>query len=369
MIREDADGWNDPATHENETYAGGAEVGAWQAWPLQQRAFPADEPWAIPGVDFFVLPDYIADQYWAHVTGFSEVLLDYYIEAEDLTGRIKRTPIQHVYVGESSGGGFVMDGDLDAGAALLAGGGGLSLWAQREGDQLYLATEGTGATPGCDHFLLVFSDTSATRGAPWAKAGSAPAWDFFLGAEDDNGWHGWFDGTEALQNGAAFGHAQGAVLEGSCDLAALYGGTAPAELWLAAVAYETPDGGALVFQAPPGDGDGDLDAVELAFLGAGAALATPLRTVAGLSLQIAPTVFRERLELSLLLAEAADVRVEVFDVLGRRAARLHAGRLPQGRTPLAWDGRAAGGPAPQGIYYVRASDGAHAVTRPVVRLR
>jgi len=105
-IREDLDGVNDTATPDNETYAGGTDVGAWQTLPMNHRVFPLDEPWEIPDIDFFVLPEYIADEYWIEVTGYSDLLLDYYIEAEDSNGRIKRSPIQHVYVGEGTGGGI-----------------------------------------------------------------------------------------------------------------------------------------------------------------------------------------------------------------------------------------------------------------------
>ncbi|MCK4414528.1 MAG: hypothetical protein KAY32_13390 [Candidatus Eisenbacteria sp.] len=369
MIREDLDGWNDPESHDNETYVGGAEVGAWQAWPLGQRSFPLDEPWEMPGVDFFVLPDYIADEYWTQVTGFSDVLLDYYIEAEDATGRIKRTPLQHVYVGAGGTAGFIMDGELDGEAALLADGDGLSLWARREGDLLYLATEGTPATASSDHFLLVFTDPSGTRGAPWAKAGQSPAWDYFLGAEDDNGWHGWFDAGEAVQNGAEFDHAQGSVLEGTLDLAALYGGSPPDELWLAAVAYATPDGGALTAQAPQGDGDGDLEAPELALLATSAAI-TAGRPGASLQLALGQTIFAERLEFTVFSARAEEVRLEILDVSGRRVRLVHTGPLPRGRSALSWDGRdAAGAVAPSGVYYVRASGAAGEISRRAVRLR
>ena len=99
MVREDADGTNDPATHVNELYAGGAGVGAWAALPMNNRVMPVDEPWPLGEIDFTELPAYIADQYWLELTGYEDVLLDYYIEAEDNLGFVKRSPIQHVWVG------------------------------------------------------------------------------------------------------------------------------------------------------------------------------------------------------------------------------------------------------------------------------
>ena len=104
MVREDADGHNDPGTTANETYGGGSGVGAWSALPMTQRVMPTGEPWDMPGVDLFVEPMHIADQYWLELSGYSDVLLDYYVEAEDALGHIKRTPIQHVYVGTGDNG-------------------------------------------------------------------------------------------------------------------------------------------------------------------------------------------------------------------------------------------------------------------------
>ena len=100
--RVDADGTNPMSDDENETFAGGAGVGAWQTMAMTQRTFPAGNVYNDPELDFFVMPDYIADQYTAHMIGFEDVLLDYYVEATDGLGLVKRSPIQHVWVG--SGG-------------------------------------------------------------------------------------------------------------------------------------------------------------------------------------------------------------------------------------------------------------------------
>ena len=39
----------------------------------------------------------------AHVSPGSDVLVDYYLEAEDAQGRIQKSPIMHVYVGKTQG--------------------------------------------------------------------------------------------------------------------------------------------------------------------------------------------------------------------------------------------------------------------------
>jgi hypothetical protein len=103
--RTDVDGVNSPASWQNETYAGGAEVGGWQSIAMTQRAFPAGNVFNDPQINFFEMPQYIANQYHAKITGISGALVDYYIEATDTKGYTKRSPIQHVWVGTGSGGG------------------------------------------------------------------------------------------------------------------------------------------------------------------------------------------------------------------------------------------------------------------------
>lgn len=106
--RVDNDGMNPLSSNQNETYAGGSEVGAWQSLTMTRRSFPAGNFFNDPGINFFVMPQYIADEYYARLSGIRSKLVDYYIEATDTRGNIKKSPIQHVWVGDgagSSGGG------------------------------------------------------------------------------------------------------------------------------------------------------------------------------------------------------------------------------------------------------------------------
>lgn len=107
MYRIDNDGENPMSDDENETYAGGSGVGEWQSLPMDERIMPVDNITNNPEIDFFVLPDAIANQYYAKIEGLSEVLVDYYVKAIDQNGNVTKTDIQHVYVGESTpvGGG------------------------------------------------------------------------------------------------------------------------------------------------------------------------------------------------------------------------------------------------------------------------
>jgi len=95
-LRTDKDGVNSPLSTDNETIPGGSEVTDWISIPLNATAqTPKTDP----------LPVKIAKEYSAKVTGFSDQLLDYYVEATDSLGNQSRSPILHVWVGNNQGGG------------------------------------------------------------------------------------------------------------------------------------------------------------------------------------------------------------------------------------------------------------------------
>jgi hypothetical protein len=88
------------------------------------------------------------------------------------------------------------------------------------------------------------------------------------------------------------------------------------------------------------------------------------------ALSAGPNPFGETVSLSLALAEAGNVRLDVLDVSGRIVRRVVSGWLPAGRHALAWDGRTdAGSDAPAGLYFVRGSLGGREFGARVVRIR
>ena len=95
--RVSSDGRTSPAD-ENLLYAGaGPAVGGWNAAPMELKDPYAQVEWSGLGAGDRVreLPRFAH----AHVSPGKDVLVDYYIEAEDAQGRIQRSPIQHVFVG------------------------------------------------------------------------------------------------------------------------------------------------------------------------------------------------------------------------------------------------------------------------------
>lgn len=108
--RLDGDGVNPLTSIQNETFAGGGEVTAWRARSMTRRDFPAENVYNDPGIYFEEMPDYIAAQFYYHltdseVTDSGGVLVDYYIEAVDSLGFTARSDIYHTFVGTGSTSG------------------------------------------------------------------------------------------------------------------------------------------------------------------------------------------------------------------------------------------------------------------------
>jgi len=102
--RTDIDGLNPLDNSDNDTYTGGSGVSAWTSLSMTERITETGNVANDPEIDFFVLPDAIANMYYAEIAGLSDVLVDYYVEVTDTKGNVFKTPIQHVYVGDEEGG-------------------------------------------------------------------------------------------------------------------------------------------------------------------------------------------------------------------------------------------------------------------------
>ncbi len=107
-VRLDQDGVNQVASDQNETYAGGAEVGVWIDIPMTKRVLPNSQTALNAAannsqINYFITPPELADYYFAKVTdvslpGFRGKLVDYYIEATDSLANVSKSDIQHVFV-------------------------------------------------------------------------------------------------------------------------------------------------------------------------------------------------------------------------------------------------------------------------------
>lgn len=111
--RVDLDGMNPLTETDNDTYAGGPGVESWQSLDMEVADVPTGNVTGNGDVDFFILPDVIADLYHATITGIEDQLVDYYVEITDVYGNTHKSDIQHVYVGNCNGCAIVGGGCLD----------------------------------------------------------------------------------------------------------------------------------------------------------------------------------------------------------------------------------------------------------------
>jgi hypothetical protein len=156
----------------------------------------------------------------------------------------------------------VLDGVADFPGYLLTSPG-MTIYAALRGNLLYVATWSPGQF-GNDHFIMVGDSAlaSPTTASPWGKAGltSLPSGKPFLAAESSNSFIDWFNTNGAAAQSA---RATGQQMEGVIRIDQAFG-TAPENLHLAALAYQTTDGGILGSQAPAMVADnGNVDPNEL----------------------------------------------------------------------------------------------------------
>jgi hypothetical protein len=112
-LRIDQDGYNPVNSNQNETYAGGGEVGGWTTIPMTKRTLPKtrealNAAAANSQIDYFLPTNEVADYYFAKIDdtslpGYRGKLLDYYIEATDSKNNTHKSEIQHVFVADDGG--------------------------------------------------------------------------------------------------------------------------------------------------------------------------------------------------------------------------------------------------------------------------
>jgi hypothetical protein len=157
-------------------------------------------------------------------------------------------------------GEFVMDGQLDTSAVLVATNAGINLYARYKSGQLYVATNAAQAQ-GADMFIFISNARYQLRSAPSGKAGLVAAWSVYLSNKNADNSSEWSDTLEVSLNNITV-DTVGSVLEGVIDVELLYG-KVPTELFIAVGKYGTNPGGTLIAQVPAGDGNGNIDPLEL----------------------------------------------------------------------------------------------------------
>jgi hypothetical protein len=82
-----------------------------------------------------------------------------------------------------------------------------------------------------------------------------------------------------------------------------------------------------------------------------------------------PNPFRTQTTLRFDLPEAADVRLAIYDVMGRRVATLVDQPMQAGRHEVIWAGRGRSGSLGSGVYFARLHAGGHTATRRMTLVR
>jgi hypothetical protein len=86
--------------------------------------------------------------------------------------------------------------------------------------------------------------------------------------------------------------------------------------------------------------------------------------------QNTPNPFNPQTSISFVLPAASTVRLELFDVEGRRVSTLVDGKLPPGRHSFRWDGTDRNGtPVATGTYFYRLKAGKRSLSRKMLLLK
>ena len=360
--REDSDGELAPSDTDNRTYAGGSGVGEWQSIAMDSTYIEAKTN---------LVPKAKAARYEAVIESKNQVLLDYYVEAVDSEGNVSRSPIEHVWIGESTSGGgggddnggggdshFAMDGLLDEGVPVVAEAGDLQLHAAFHGDTLYVASE-SASSQGNDHFIMISgSKSTSTIAAPWAKSGEVAEWDLFLANESGNNWAGWFDNAESQPSESYLQLSAGNMLEGMVDLGEHFSDSVPDTVYLSLLAYGTNDGGALEQQVPAGNSDETVTSGEWLAFYEGYTYTSVPQSESEVPRHVEllgnyPNPFNPATTIRFRLAENATISLEVFNTLGQHVETLARGKRTAGEHQVSWNAANYG----SGLYFYRLSVG------------
>ena len=262
-------------------------------------------------------------------------------------------------------------------STLVASNGGIDLYADWDGEFLYLATAPVPATSGRDHFVLIGADLASPVASPWAKAGTVADRVLFMGNEDSNNWCGWFDEGEGLLS-SGVDCASGAYLEGTVRLADYLGDPLPSGVYLAMAAYASPDGGALALQAPSGNADANLDAGEYVYFpldasgapGGGSGHPEKEYTYGARLLPVAPCPTTAGATITYSLTAPTQVDIAVYDINGRRVTKLGPAAPGPGHHSIEWDGCGDDGESlSAGLYFVVMNTSRDTQTRKLIVLR
>ena len=234
---------------------------------------------------------------------------------------------------------FIMGGYLDQEVTLIGSTDHLQLWYAVKDSFLYVASTSAygDTTHVADIFILISSQLTYMKNAPWTRSGYVAAWSVFLADENDNSYHSWYDQYEHVlpsHNTAACG----AVLEGYILLKEIP--DYQDMIYIALGEYGNRDGNRLLQQIPPGNGDGNIDFNEYARIqisptivdqnkGAGHLLPAKL-------MQNYPNPFNSSTTFHYHLSAPSLVVIKIYNITGQLVETLNHGRQGPGHHFVDW---------------------------------
>ncbi|MEO0246888.1 MAG: T9SS type A sorting domain-containing protein [candidate division WOR-3 bacterium] len=225
---------------------------------------------------------------------------------------------------------FVMDGQLDRVANLLASNGDMHLYAFYDSrtSKLYLATESAGnASAGAsgrffnDHFILVSFNPQPMVNAPWGKSGQVGKFHLFLADEDDNNFAGWFDSTgtlitDTLNFKCASYFDDTGYLEGYFKLDLFRNRYNLDTIYIAVASYASYDGGTLQWQVPvPIIPNGDIEAIEYFIFNLDTVAVQDTNQI--FLLKCPPLIKTNNIVFQVFSPYAQEARVKIMDITGK----------------------------------------------------
>ncbi len=223
---------------------------------------------------------------------------------------------------------YSIDGNLDGTSKIIAENDGLTLRADWNGRDLYVATEAAQGL-GNDVFIFITDQKTGSRPSPWAKAGTILNWSAYIANESDNTYASWYDapGTKSVNAGT--------ILEGSWDLSAQFT-KKPDTLYLSVVRFGNGDNGKINKQAPSANGvvDDNVTFDEFAVITLDSPTLTSKESEADLPEQISirnyPNPFNPATMIWFTLPIQSFITLEVYDVFGRKISELRKGQFTSG---------------------------------------
>ncbi len=290
--------------------------------------------------------------------------VDFVIHYNDNTWNNNNGQDFHINISGGTGGNttFVMDGNLDQNVRKLTSNNGIDLYVGWNGNELYVATQ-PAPSLGKDVFIFVTDSLGNMINAPWAKAGKVVAWDAFLANESTNNYTGW---TGNVGNTTK---ASGTYLEGTINILQQFG-YIPAFLYVAVGNYNTNDGGALLNQAPMGNGNTDIEANEFAKFDY--TLVNLNETINGnysFNLeQNYPNPFNPTTKINFAIPNSSQIvktTLEVFDILGNKVATLMDQNLAPGYYTVDFNANYLS----SGVYFYKLSYGSYSLTKKMMLIK